>query len=78
MSIYPNPSNDILNITFNQLENKEQKIEILNSLGEIISEINISPNTSVTKLNINDLSSGIYIIKLTSNNKSYTEKFIVE
>ena len=78
MSIYPNPSNDILNITFNQLENKEQKIEILNSLGEIVSEINISPNTSVTKLNINDLSSGIYIIKLTSNNKSYTEKFIVE
>jgi len=78
ISIYPNPSNNILNITFNEQVNKEGKIEILNSLGEIVSIVNVDVNSNKILININDLSSGIYIVKLKSGNISYTEKLIIE
>ncbi len=72
ISVYPNPNNgnfkiDIGNKTMDQLK-------IYNSLGQVIYE---SIGTS-TDINLSTSPKGTYYIKLFSENKIYTKKFIIQ
>lgn len=62
--IYPNPASNFITIT--NIE-KEENITIINSLGQIIKTLKVSRNGVV---NIEDLETGIYYIKL-ENFKTY-------
>ena len=68
LNIYPNPTSRYLSID-NTISGD---LAILNSLGEIVLQYN-KPLQKET-LDLNELSSGIYLIKL----KNYTAKFIVK
>jgi hypothetical protein len=71
LNIYPNPVNNILFI-----DSKEQfdKVEIFNTLGELIKVVNSSDN----KISVSDLSPGIYTIAISSDNGFYTVKRLVK
>jgi len=71
--IYPNPTNSVLNIT--AIENIK-KIILYNSLGQILLEKQI--NATETKLNIEKLSNGIYILKTYGKNKTGIRQIIKE
>lgn len=73
LSIYPNPANDIVKI--NSEENLDY-IEILNISGQIVSFENV--NTNNAEINISNLSSGVYFIKVYTANDVTTQKLIVE
>lgn len=73
VSIYPNPSNGIINI--NSPINSE--IEIIDISGKII----VCKNTDSEKENSFDLSefdAGIYYIKITNNNESIIKKVVIK
>ena len=69
--IYPNPTTSILNI-----ENAENSmIEIYDLLGRVVLfENNISINK---QLNVSNLSTGTYLIKISNNGQIKTDKFII-
>ena len=69
--IYPNPTTSILNI-----ENAENSmIEVYDLLGRVVlSENNISINK---QLNVSNLSTGTYLIKISNNGQIKTDKFII-
>ena len=68
--IYPNPANSKL---FLDSENiLIDKIEIFNSLGETVKTI----NAGFKAINISDFASGIYLMKLYSEDKTVSKKFI--
>lgn len=69
--IYPNPARSVLNI-----ENAENSsIEIYDLLGRVVlSKNNISINQ---QLNVSNLTTGTYLIKITNNNQIKTDKFII-
>ena len=76
--VYPNPSTDgEINISFDAVENAKPKLELYNLLGEIVIQETISNNTNskhfITKMNLNELSNGIYILNLVigKNKASY-------
>jgi len=72
---YPNPvTSDNFTITSNSAENKQ--VAIFNVLGEKV----VSTNFTGTKSDINvaNLSSGIYILKVTEGKKSATSKLIIK
>jgi len=71
VSIYPNPTNSILNI-----KNAENaSIEVYDVLGKLIlSKTNIAFNEQV---NVSKLQTGTYFIKLSKENQVSTERFIV-
>ena len=62
-SVYPNPANDYINIS-GWRENTIYKIEIYNLNSEIVSEI----DNPTSKIRVSNLSSGMYILKIFSDN----------
>ena len=69
--IYPNPvaSNTLFISTSSDLD-----IQIFNLLGKLVLETKVS-NTN-TSIDVSSLNSGVYLIKLNSDNKSVTKKLI--
>ena len=70
---YPNPVSKQLNIemplTADQLE-----VSIFNQLGQEVLHQYMTEDSSF--MNVSDLASGIYLIKLSTTNNSKTYKFI--
>jgi len=71
-NLYPNPANDYLIIE----SPKNSIIEIINSKGITIKYITFT--NSKNTLDLNEFNSGIYIIKLISNERVMIKKFIKE
>jgi len=75
--VYPNPANDVLNIKMDLKNAAEGKILVYNNLGALVksSEITASNGISVYTMNINELSSGMYTVKIQTNDGFATRKF---
>ena len=75
-SIYPNPSNDIINISLSEDEIKE--IIIFNVYGEKITQKNLIVESNL-KVDLSDYSNGTYFIVAINNDLSKTvKKFILQ
>lgn len=70
-SMFPNPSKDRLNIS---AKNNIEKAEIYNVLGKKVMTFTINKNSE--SLDVSNLTSGIYLIKYTVNDKVGTSKFV--
>ena len=71
--IYPNPSNGDFNIVFDDT-NGTHSIEIFSLLGQKVFEKNNIESSSISVMN---LQKGTYLIKVTKDSKSRTEKIII-
>ncbi|HKR02993.1 MAG TPA: T9SS type A sorting domain-containing protein [Bacteroidia bacterium] len=69
VSVFPNPANSEINILFSSDDNFE--IEIVNILGERIIKVK-----NQNRIDISNLTGGIYFIKVFSRNTLVTEKFM--
>jgi len=75
--LYPNPAEDYVFITASNLSGKAE-IEISNMLGQqVITRHKITDKQTIM-IDVKNLSTGIYIIKLTDGDKSFSSKFIVK
>jgi hypothetical protein len=75
--LYSNDSNKIILINPNQIEVKS--IAIYNILGQSVSTLKNITQAKHSEYNLNNLSSGAYIIKLlTAHNSAVTKKILVE
>ena len=72
LSIYPNPANDVLNIS---LKNAEiQSVSISNLSGQIVST-----TKSANSVNISTLPTGVYVVKVLDNKgKTHVSKVVVK
>ncbi len=73
-NIYPNPTNDFINIKLTQ---DFQFLRIINSTGKIIKELNIN-KLKETSISVNDLKKGYYLVMLYGKNKVVSEKLIIQ
>lgn len=72
ITIYPNPTTDILNIS----GNINAEYTIFNIQGELI--MNGTINNSTSTLDVSSFAKGLYIIKIVKGNKEFVKKFVVE
>ena len=63
ISIFPNPANDILNITSSE---QISEIEIVNALGQVVKRMEV--NTDNVVCNVEDLTSGVYVVRIRTMN----------
>ena len=73
LTLYPNPSNGIFNVTSCE---EITSLEIYSVLGEKIYAEFVS--ASSTTINLSSQSKGIYFVKIITENNSYTQKIIIQ
>jgi photosystem II stability/assembly factor-like uncharacterized protein len=79
LNIYPNPNNGLFKISFTAGQPGNYKIEVINESGQIIlteNQNDFSGNFS-KEINITNLSKGIYLVKVSGNQKEVTKKLIL-
>ncbi|RLD64558.1 MAG: hypothetical protein DRI84_08535, partial [Bacteroidetes bacterium] len=64
VKVYPNPARDFTNIEFGNKLNKEAKIEVYNSLGQMVLQDKINKGEQTYRLELKGLSSGIYFFEV--------------
>ena len=73
LEIYPNPASDYLNLRL-RTEEEINAIKIYNQNGQLIKQI-VSPKDA--SLNISDLNSGSYYVRIdTEDNKYFCNRFV--
>ena len=78
-AIYPNPAKDNFNVKLSNTSNKTCSVEIFNFEGQLVKTLNLgNDNTIEKKVSINDLSSGIYLVKTSLGENSSVRRLIVE
>ncbi len=78
--LYPNPAIDFVQVSFDSEENLIGTISIYNHLGQIVKNLTIQINSGVTNylLDIDDIASGIYLLKIHNGMQIRTAKLIVK
>lgn len=73
-SVYPNPTKDIVNVS--SYDYSINTIQITDMNGRIVKKV--SNNSNETQISLSDLSQGVYLMKITSNEGVSTTKKIVK
>lgn len=78
--IYPNPSNGSFTLTFDVFDSENYTIKVTDMLGNIIDQSKETAiNNKITKLyNLNNLSSGMYLLHIESINSSIQKRIIIK
>lgn len=74
MKIYPNPSNSVVFVDFGV--EGEKNVKVFNQIGQMIYNIDIQDDNSEIEAFLTKLDSGVYLVKMTSENKNVSTKII--
>ncbi len=79
VSIYPNPANNKLNVEFEANESTNVEISILDISGRIIykQDYDVTIGHNNTKLDVSDISDGVYFLNISQGNSSLRYKVII-
>jgi hypothetical protein len=75
VSLYPNPTNNLLTIGIENGVSLPKNIEIFNTMGQQIGNKKIQENTDLT-LDVNHLNSGVYFVKMSIDNQNIVLRFV--
>jgi len=76
LKIYPNPFKDKLNIDFTNFDIENVNIEVINSLGQLVSSFNFK--STKNEIELSDYPQGIYFLKIKKNSEQKVFKIIKE
>jgi hypothetical protein len=77
MEIYPNPVNDVLNISITTEIKGDEKISLFNSYGQLVYQEGINSEEDIT-INTDHLLPGLYLVMLESQSDLFSERFVKE
>jgi hypothetical protein len=78
LNIYPNPAKDHFVIQTADLNLENARVEVLSLSGQTILVQQITTTKSTVEVNISSLTSGLYLVRLISNDSNFVAKLIVE
>ena len=76
INFYPNPTNEMLNVEFKIFKENSSRIQLQNALGQILMDEKITCQHS--SFNIQQLSSGMYFVKVIQGDKVLATKKLVK
>lgn len=74
LKVYPNPTRDILNISFPNMESKVAMLDVYDLAGNIIHQTRVSETNS--QVDIEQFSSGTYFLRIVDGSKVWTSRFV--
>ena len=74
--IFPNPASNIVHIQMGG--EKYNKVELMDISGKTIQSISLQTSTEIVQMNIENVSNGIYWVRLSGDQHSVTKKVVVK
>jgi hypothetical protein len=79
LNIQPNPNNGVFTISAHSLSPLEAtKLLIYNTTGQQIFTLDLDPQLDIFEINLPEIPTGMYIVKLVSGTSIYEQKLIIE
>ena len=76
--VYPNPTNGLVQISLKNYSDTIQNVTIFDVLGKIVKKVE-AVNSNQTNINVSELSSGIYMVEVaTENNLKQVKKLVIK
>ena len=75
-NVYPNPTNNILNVKLNQYSNETKNITIHNILGKVIFQT--TTKSLKAQINVDSYPKGMYFITVSTEKGRKTKRFVVK
>jgi hypothetical protein len=63
LTIYPNPTNDVINIKTKSLKNEITELVLINEIGKTVCNQHVNSN-GLTQIKMDEMLAGIYFLKL--------------
>ena len=79
-NIYPNPANNVVNISLETAHAFDAQLELLDATGRSILQkgLNGTAGARIVELDVSNLSSGIYSLNLVMEGKTFSRKVLVD
>lgn len=79
LTIFPNPANETVNVSFDQNTNDLIQIELIDATGRVIAQNqSIEIGTNNVSFDVTTLSSGFYTVRLTNTNGTENQKLMIQ
>ena len=77
ISLYPNPTNDVVNVECSMNDVQVKALEVFDVYGKLIRTVETVCTPSLqTRINVSDLSSGMYFVRITTDEGTVTKSFV--
>ena len=78
-NVYPNPNNGIFTIEFNNVKSDDYLLTVTNVLGQEVYTSSITSNgLNSETVDLTEFDKGIYILEISNDNATISEKIIIE
>ena len=76
-NLFPNPAKDFVNIKVNQLSSNKLDVSLYSLDGKMVLSTSKSIQNNQTQLDVSNLKSGMYFLKITNDDKELVKKLII-
>jgi len=76
LNMYPNPSNGYIYLDYSAKQSTDLQVYVLDLVGQVLMEqkISFSEGSNIRKLDLNNLSNGIYILRFQNGEQHFSRK----
>ncbi len=80
LKVYPNPANNILNISFSLAGSNQIRLDLLDATGRLVLSKSVSSSSGMfsEQFDMNHFPRGVYSVHVLSNDKNYYHKLILQ
>jgi hypothetical protein len=80
LNVFPNPAKNNLTVSFNNEKGETVSCEFVNAIGQTVRKENLTNDKGVINhnLNISDLQSGVYFVKVSVGSKTSVKKLTIQ
>lgn len=80
LSLYPNPTSDILNVELHGYQNQKIQLSIVDLTGKklISKSVKVSSDKYIEQISVADLNPGMYFLKMNNGKKEWVKQIIRE
>lgn len=79
-SVYPNPADDIANVTFSSIGSQSVNIDIVNTMGQVVQSniVQAANGENIAVLSTENINAGIYLIKISSGANQQIQRLVIK
>jgi len=78
LKVYPNPTNETLNLNIDASGTTINNYSIVNVQGQTVLTNDVNSTTLQTSIDLSDVSTGVYFLNINTDKGSYTHRVIVQ